>query len=144
IAGVSGAFLLIAGVRHFYAWMTFFLSIFVAVCVLGEFWKGARTRMKTAGENFAQALYNLTMRNTRRYGGYVAHLGIVLLFIGLAGLAFKTEAKSLMQEGDLLRVKNYLLRCDGLASGDTPNYEYTRALITVTKDGRAFTSMHPE
>jgi cytochrome c-type biogenesis protein CcmF len=144
IAGISGAILLSAGVRHFYAWMTLVLCIFVGVCILGEFWKGARTRMKTAGENFAQALYNLTMRNTRRYGGYVVHLGIVLLFIGFAGLAFKTEGKGLMQEGDLLRVKNYLLRCDGLASGDTPNYEYTRALITVTKDGRAFTSMHPE
>jgi cytochrome c-type biogenesis protein CcmF len=144
IAAVAGAILLTVGVRHFYAWTTLFLSVFVGACILGEFWKGARTRMKTAGENFAQALYNLTMRNTRRYGGYVVHLGIVLLFIGLAGLAFKTEAKGLMQEGDLLRVKNYLLRCDGLATGDTPNYEYTRALITVTKDGHAFTSMHPE
>jgi cytochrome c-type biogenesis protein CcmF len=112
--------------------------------MLGEFWKGARTRMKTAGENFAQALYNLTMQNTRRYGGYIVHLGIVLLFIGFAGLAFKTHAKGLMQEGDLLRVKNYLLRCDGLTSGDTPNYEYTRALITVTKNGHAFASVHPE
>jgi cytochrome c-type biogenesis protein CcmF len=84
------------------------------------------------------------MRNTRRYGGYVVHLGIVLLFIGFAGLAFKTKAKALMQEGDLLRVKNYLLRCDGLTNGDTPNYAYSRALITVTKDGHAFASMHPE
>ena len=49
-----------------------------------------------------------------------------------------------MQEGDLLRVRNYLLRCDGLTSGDTPNYEYTRALLTVTKDGHAFTTAHPE
>jgi cytochrome c-type biogenesis protein CcmF len=72
------------------------------------------------------------------------HLGIVVLFIGFAGLAFKTQAKGLMQEGDLLRVKDYLLRCDGIANGETPNYEYTRALITVTKDGHAFTSMHPE
>jgi cytochrome c-type biogenesis protein CcmF len=144
IAAVSGAILLNAGVRHFYAWMTLVLSIFVGVCILGEFWKGARTRMKTAGENFAQALYNLTMQNTRRYGGYIVHLGIVLLFIGFAGLAFKTHAKGLMQEGDLLRVKNYLLRCDGLTSGDTPNYEYTRALITVTKNGHAFASVHPE
>ncbi len=76
--------------------------------------------MKTAGENFALAIYNLTMRNTRRYGGYIVHLGIVLLFIGFAGLAFKTEAKGLMQEGDLLRVKDYLLRCDGLATAILP------------------------
>jgi cytochrome c-type biogenesis protein CcmF len=144
IASVAGGALLLAGVRHFYAWMTLFLSIFVAVCVLGEFWKGARTRMKTAGENFLEALYNLTMRNTRRYGGYVVHLGMVLLFIGFAGLAFRQDVKGLMQEGDLLRVKDYLLRCEGLVSGDTPNYEYTRALISVAKSGRAFTTLHPE
>lgn len=144
LAGVSGAFLFVAGVRHLYAWMALFLAVFVAVCVLGEFWKGARMRMKTAGENFALAIYNLTMRNTRRYGGYVVHLGIVLLFIGFAGLAFKTEAKGLMGEGDLLRVKNYLLRCDALVNGENPNYEYTRALLTVTKNGRAFATLHPE
>jgi cytochrome c-type biogenesis protein CcmF len=144
VASVAGAALLLAGVRHVYAWMTLFLSVFVAVCVLGEFWKGARTRMKTAGENFLQALYNLTVRNTRRYGGYVVHLGMVLLFIGFAGLAFRQDVKGLMQEGDLLRAKDYLLRCDALVSGDTPNYEYTRALISVTKAGRAFTTIHPE
>jgi cytochrome c-type biogenesis protein CcmF len=144
VALVAGVALLVNGVRDLYAWMTLFLSVFVGVCILGEFWKGARTRMRTAHENFALAIYNLTMRNTRRYGGYVVHLGIVLLFIGFAGQAFKVETKGLMQQGDLLRVKNYLLRCDGLTTGDNPNYEYTRALLTVTKDGRAFASMHPE
>ncbi|MBZ5564897.1 MAG: heme lyase CcmF/NrfE family subunit [Acidobacteriia bacterium] len=144
VALVTGVVLFAAGVRHLYAWMTLFLSAFVAVCVLGEFWKGARTRMRTAGENFALAVYNLTMRNTRRYGGYVVHLGIVLLFIGFAGLAFKADIKGDMRPGDLLRVKDYLLRCDDLVSGETPNYEYVRALITVTKDGHAFTTMHPE
>lgn len=84
------------------------------------------------------------MRNTRRYGGYFVHLGIVLLFIGFAGLAFKADTKGLVQQGDLLRVKDYLLRCQGVISGETPNYQYTRALLTVTKDGRAFGTMHPE
>ena len=144
VALVAGGALLVNGVRDFYAWMTLFLSVFVGVCILGEFWKGARTRMKTARENFALAIYNLTMRNTRRYGGYVVHLGIVLLFVGFAGQAFKVETKGLMQQGDLLRVKDYLLRCDGLTTGDDPNYEYTRALLTVTKGGQAFASMHPE
>ena len=87
--------------------MTLFLCVFVAVCILGEFWKGARTRMRTGKENFFLAVYNLTMRNTRRYGGYMVHLGIVMLFIGFAGQAFKTEAKGLMAEGDLMQVKDY-------------------------------------
>ncbi|MDR3674785.1 MAG: cytochrome c-type biogenesis CcmF C-terminal domain-containing protein, partial [Acidobacteriota bacterium] len=144
VASVAGVALFAGGMRHLYAWMTLVLSVFVTVCILGEFWKGARTRMRTAKENFAQALYNLTMRNTRRYGGYIVHISIVLLFVGFAGQAFKTDAKALMQEGDLLHVGNYMLRCDGLINGDNPNYEYTRALFTVTKNGQAFTSMHPE
>jgi cytochrome c-type biogenesis protein CcmF len=144
IAAVAGVVLFLMGIRKFYPWMTLFLSVFVAVCVLGEFWKGARTRMRTAGENFAIAVYNLTMKNTRRYGGYVVHLGIVILFIGFTGQAFKTNVKGLMSPGDLLQVKDYVLRCNDLVSGDTPNYEYLRAMITVTKDGHAYTSMHPE
>src|SRR5581483_6008178 len=79
---VAGAIMFVEGVRDLYAWMTLFLSVFVLVCIIGEFWKGARTRMRTAKENAFVAVYNLTMRNTRRYGGYVVHIGIVLLFIG--------------------------------------------------------------
>ncbi len=144
VAAVSGAVFFAAGVHHIYAWMTLFLCVFVAVCVLGEFYKGARTRMRIAGENFVEALYNLTLKNTRRYGGYIIHLGIVLLFVGFAGLAFKSEAKGLMKEGDLLRVKDYLLRCESLTAGDTPNYTYLRAQLSVTKDGRALGVMEPE
>ena len=144
VALVGGVGLVIGGVRDFYAWMTLFLCIFVLVCIGGEFWKGARTRMKTARENFVQALYNLTMRNTRRYGGYIVHVGMVLLFVGFAGQAFKTDTKGLMQPGDLLRIDKYLVRCDDLIHGDNPNYEYTRAMLTVTKNGQAFASMHPE
>jgi cytochrome c-type biogenesis protein CcmF len=144
LAGAAGIGLLAAGVRDLYAWMTFFLCVFVGVCILQEFYKGARTRMRIAGENFAQAIYNLTMRNTRRYGGYVIHLGIVLLFVGFAGLAFKTETKGLMQEGDLLQAKNYLFRCEELTSGQTPNYEYQRATLSITKDGHALGTVHPE
>ncbi len=141
---VSGVVAFFAGVRELYPWMTFFLCAFTGTCVLQEFYKGARTRMKFEGENFARAVYNLTMRNTRRYGGYVIHLGIVLLFVGFAGLAFKTEARGLMQEGDLLQVKDYLLRCQTITEGETPNYFYQRAILTVTKDGHALGVIKPE
>ncbi len=144
IAAVTGAALFATGVGDLYAWMALFLSAFVASSILQEFYKGARTRQRIVGENFLRALYNLTMRNTRRYGGYVIHLGIALLFVGFAGLAFKTEAKGLMEQGDLLRVKNYLFRCESVAKGETPNYLYDRAVLTVAKDGRALGVMKPE
>ncbi len=144
VAVLTGTVLFAAGVRQLYPWMTLFLCVFVAVCVLGEFYKGARTRQRTSGENFLAALYNLTMRNTRRYGGYIIHLGIVLLFVGFAGVAFKSDSKGLVQEGDLLRVKDYMLRCESLTLGDTPNYSYQRAMLSVTQAGRALGTMDPE
>ncbi len=144
VALAAGLALFAAGGRDLFAWMTLFLCAFVTVCILQEFYKGARTRQQTLGENFLKAVYNLTMRNTRRYGGYVIHLGIVLLFVGFAGLAFKTEAKSPMEEGDLLRVRDYMLRCRTLARGDTPNYEFQHAEMTVTKNGLALGTLDPE
>lgn len=144
VAGAAGGALLAAGVRGLYPGMTLFLCAFVAACILQEFYKGARTRQQSCDENFAQAVYNLTLRNTRRYGGYVIHLGVVLLFVGFAGLAFKFEAKSPMIAGDLLRVKDYMLRCQTLTQGETPNYIYQRAVMTVTRDGRALGTLNPE
>jgi cytochrome c-type biogenesis protein CcmF len=124
--------------------MSLFLCAFVAVSILQEFYKGARTRQQTGGENFFQAIYNLTMRNTRRYGGYVVHLGIVLLFVGFAGQAFQTKAKGLMQKGDELRVKDYVLRCSSIVSGDTPNYAYEKIQLEVSKDGRPLGTLDPD
>jgi cytochrome c-type biogenesis protein CcmF len=144
LAAATGIAAFTGGIRELYPWMTLVLCVFVAACILQEFYKGARTRMRIADENFAQAIYNLTMRNTRRYGGYIIHLGIVLLFVGFAGLAFKSETKGLMQEGDLLQAKDYLFRCQTLTSGQNPNYEYLRAVLTITKDGRALGTVHPE
>jgi len=116
----------------------------VTVSILGEFYKGARTRQRVWSENFPKAVYKLTMRNTRRYGGYVIHLGIVLLFVGFLGLAFRTETKGLMNAGDLLRVKDYMLRCEDLTTGENPNYAYERATLAVTKNGRALGTLDPE
>ncbi len=144
VAVVTGAALFFAGVRHFYAWMSLFLSAFVAVCVLQEFYKGARTRQRTGGENFLEAIYNLTMKNTRRYGGYVVHLAIVMLFVGFAGQAFQAQTKGLMGEGDELRIKDYVLRAHGIVSGDTPNYTYQQIVLDITKDGKSLGELKPD
>ncbi|HEV2383396.1 MAG TPA: heme lyase CcmF/NrfE family subunit [Terriglobia bacterium] len=132
------------GVRGFYVSMTVLLTSFVAVATVAEFYKGARTRQRTLHENLLQALYHLTMRNTRRYGGYVIHLGIVILFVGFLGQAFKSETKTLMAEGDLMHVKDYTLRLQSFSTGDNPNYESERATLSVIRDGQALGSVEPE
>src|SRR3989454_9514185 len=72
----------------FYALLAIIMSIFVAVTIAREFYKGARARSHGTGENFIEAVANLTLQNTRRYGGYFLHFCFVLLFFGWAGQAF--------------------------------------------------------
>ena len=144
IAVVVGVILVAGGVRHFYAWMSLFLATFVGVCTLQEFYKGARTRQRTGGENFFQAIYNLTMMNTRRDGGYVVHLGIVMLFVGFAGQAFQSQTKGLMSEGDEIRVKDYVLRAQKITSSDNPNYSSMELTLDITKNGKPVGSLTPD
>jgi len=144
VAVVAGAILFFLGVRDLYAWMTLFLCAFTGTCIVAEFYKGARTRARMKGENPFLAVYNLTMVNTRRYGGYVIHLAMVFLFIGFAGLAFKSETKALVNEGDVIHIKDYMLRAESLTGGDDPNYTYVRAIFSITKNGHSIGTVHPE
>ena len=77
-----------AGMRHFYALISFGFCLFVALTVIMEFYKGARAIAGKTGMNLLRATVELTHRNTRRYGGYLVHMGIVLMFIGFTGHAF--------------------------------------------------------
>ncbi len=143
-AAVVGGVLYYVGVHRLYTWMSLFLCAFVAASIVGEFYKGARTRMKTSKENFLSAVYNLTMRNTRRYGGYIVHFGIVLIFVGFAGQAFRFETQGLMGPGDLLQAKDYMFRCESIEAGQKANYQYETVALDVTKDGHAMGVMYPQ
>ena len=85
-----------------------------------------------------------TGRTPRRYGGYIVHLGIVLMFVGFAGQAFRFETQGLMGPGDLLRAKDYMFRCESIDTGQKANYQYETVALSVTKDGHALTVMRPQ
>jgi cytochrome c-type biogenesis protein CcmF len=80
--------LAVAGVRHPYALVAFGLALFVAWTIVAEFYRGARAIRARSGMNPLAAVVELTLRNTRRYGGYLVHMGVVLMFVGFAGSAF--------------------------------------------------------
>ena len=145
VAGVGGViFLFLTKGEILYPLVTVMLCVFVSWTIFAEFYKGAMTRRKNSGESFARALYNLTLRNTRRYGGYVVHFGIVLLFLGFVGKAFTTHEKAAMLEGDEVRINGYTLRCENLSNGDIPNYIYERAILSVTRGGDLLGTLTPE
>jgi len=91
-----------------YTWMSLSLSAFVLATVVQEFWRGARGRAASSGESLGLALVNLTRRNKRRYGGYVVHVGIVLMAIGItASGAFQSEAEATIRPGESLEIGGY-------------------------------------
>lgn len=130
-----GIVLLALGIRDGYALMAFMLSLFVTVTIVVEFYKGAAARGKSTGEDFFTALMTLTHRNTRRYGGYIIHFGMVLIFMGIAGSAFNKQVKADMAVGEQTTIGSYTLRCDAIQDGDNPNYASQRALISVFRHG---------
>ncbi len=139
-----GAVLFAAGMRNLYALMTFILSAFVTATVSAEFYRGAKVIAKKQSMAFVSALFELTHRNTRRYGGYLVHMGIVFLFIGFAGLAFVQTAQLEMQVGETMRIGKYELALKDLVDTEGPNYVSSIAVFDLMRDGEVLTEMRPE
>ena len=73
------------GFRVWASGLCFALCAFVAGTIVQEFWRGANVRRQNTGTDLFTALVGLVGRNKRRYGGYIVHVGIVLIFLGFAG-----------------------------------------------------------
>src|SRR6516165_7893580 len=80
--------------EHPYALMSFGLCMFVAATIFAEFWKGASAISVKSQVGLIPAAIELTHRNTRRYGGYLVHMGIVFMFIGYTGAAFNQDTQA--------------------------------------------------
>jgi len=136
--------LIVAGVRHFYALISFGFCLFVALTVIIEFYKGARAIAAKSAMNLVRATVELTHRNTRRYGGYLVHMGIVLMFIGFTGHAFNQAEVKELNIGDSMQVGAYTLKMVNQEQGDTPVYSWHRATIDAYKNGVVVGQLFPE
>jgi cytochrome c-type biogenesis protein CcmF len=136
--------LAVAGVRHPYALIAFGLALFVAWTIVAEFYRGARAIRARSGMNPLAAVVELTLRNTRRYGGYLVHMGVVLMFVGFAGSAFNRHQTHELAVGDKAEVGRYRLRMAELRDGENENYSWDHAVIEVFRDGRKIATLEPE
>jgi cytochrome c-type biogenesis protein CcmF len=136
--------LIATGMRSFYALISFGFCLFVALTVAVEFYKGGKSIAAKNEMNLLRAMVELTHRNTRRYGGYLVHMGIVLMFIGFTGHAFNQNEVKELNNGDSLRVGRYDLRMVNLQEGQNANYEWHRATMRVMKDGKDLGFLEPE
>jgi len=134
----------VAGIRSLYPVMSFSLAAFVLATVFSEFQRGARARAKNTGENALNAVIGLTMANKRRYGGYITHLGFVMLIVGFTGQAFTTEGWGEVKEGDTFDIGKYNFECVSIRDVSDPNYQGMSATIAVSKGGKKIAELSPE
>ncbi len=107
------------------------LCVFTAATIFQEFARGIRAiRANRPGTPVTEALLRLLTRARRRYGGYVVHLGIVLMFLGWAGNSYKIERKVNLRPGEAAVLGDYVIRHGGL----TIEEDWQREMITAQVD----------
>jgi len=109
-----------------------------------EFWKGSRAIAFRTHTNLALAAVELTHRNTRRYGGYLVHMGIVLMFVGFTGAAFNQDTTQDVKVGDRIAIGHYNLQVLEITDGSNDNYAWQRATVGAFRDGHSVGELLPE
>jgi cytochrome c-type biogenesis protein CcmF len=144
VALVAGAAAFAFGFRDFYAWVCLVLSVFVTLTIAAEFYRGARVISARDNVNRISAVGELTMRNTRRYGGYIVHFGMVLIFIGISGRAFSQDIQKQVGVGQSLSIGPYTIFCQNFDSPSNANYSSQRATLEVFRNGKSEMMLYPE
>lgn len=139
---VSGV-LVALGVRVWSSGICFALSAFVTATMVQELVRGTRVRQGVSGSDFLTAAIGLVARNQRRYGGYVVHLGIVVMFLGFAGEGFKQDEQVLLRPGDTVDVGNFTVRHDAIRLTDDGQKQMVTAHMTVYDRGEEVGTMTP-
>jgi len=124
----------------------FFLVAFVILVTLYEYGRGAYARRRSQDENFLTAFWNLTGRNRRRYGGYIIHISMMLMAIGILGIEiFQVETQGTLQQGQSITLANYELRYREIAQWDDmpSGVNYRRAVLDVYQDGKYLGQLAP-
>ncbi|MGB8064693.1 MAG: cytochrome c-type biogenesis CcmF C-terminal domain-containing protein [Candidatus Sulfotelmatobacter sp.] len=133
-------------VSYFYALMAIGLSVLVTLTVASEFYRGGRVISEKTGQGMFASMVQLTHRNTRRYGGYIVHFGVVVVIIGLAGSAFNQDKESEkgLAYGEHMRIGSYDLVCRSYTQDDNPNYSSEWAIMDVYQKGKMIDTLTPQ
>ena len=127
--------IIFSGVHNIGALIGLWLTAFVTFVTVYEFWRAMNARHKRSGENYLAALWNLIGRNRRRYGGYIIHLSVVFMALGIIGIElFQTETQSKLAPGESVEIAGYSVTYNGLTEFDTPDgRNVARAVMSVSR-----------
>ena len=145
LALAAAGILFLVGVRLPVAIVGFAIISFAVAVMAREFIAGARARRSMTGEPPIKALAGLVGRNRRRYGGYLVHLGVLLLATGILGSnLYQEDAVAVLRPGEMMSVGEYTLVYDDLARYRTQNVDVLEARMTVFSGDQQLGVVRPQ
>jgi cytochrome c-type biogenesis protein CcmF len=125
--------------------VSFWACAFVAATIAQEFWRGTIARHQATGEAYPSAFASLVRRNNRRYGGYVVHLGVVLMAAAVtASSMYQLEKTGKLRPGESMEIGQYRLTYNGLRERTEPGVRIAEAHLAVEHGGALVGSLTPD
>jgi cytochrome c-type biogenesis protein CcmF len=132
---LAGIVLVASGVRETWPLLALVMSVFVLLTIVIDIARAVRARRALAGETGVAALGTLLKRNQRRYGGFVVHLGVVLIAIGITGsMNFSRERDATLAPGESVALGRFTLRFDGFRVTELSTHARVEATLRVFND----------
>ena len=141
---LAGVVAFALGFRELFSVICLTLCVFVAATIVLEFYRGAKVIRARSGASYPACAIDLTMRNTRRYGGYIVHMGMVFVFVGLAGAAFNRDIQKGMAFGQTMQIGPYTVVLQGMDTKPEKNYTAQRMLVEVLHNNTPMMMLFPE
>lgn len=145
VALLFAGFLVAMGVKGIYAIIGLTVTVFMFNVHLAEFWRGIKARRKATKEGFMKAAFQLTRKNQRRYGGYIVHIGIAVIAVGvISSNAYSEEMMKTVNQGESFTFGNYELTFNELTETQEKGNGIVAADIDVKYKGKSNGTIHPE
>jgi cytochrome c-type biogenesis protein CcmF len=142
---VLGIGLFLLGVREWYALTAFLLSGLVLLSILHQWLRETRARHRARAENYLKAFWVLLWANKPRYGGYIVHVSILLITIGIVGSSFYTvEKEAALRPGESMTIKNYTLTYESTDRYETQSKLVVSSTLSVYNEGKLIGKLIPE
>jgi cytochrome c-type biogenesis protein CcmF len=132
------------GMRDVWGLFAFGFSAFALLSNLQEFALGTAVRRRAGGGNWFAALWGVMNANPHRYGGYTAHVGLIMMVVGItASTVFRTEREATVRVGDVVQLREYSVRFEELWANDEPHRFVVGSRFTVLVNGREAGELNP-
>jgi cytochrome c-type biogenesis protein CcmF len=145
VALILGIGLFLSGIREWYALVAFFFCGFVLFATLYKWFQETRARHLEKAENYLKAFWGLIGTNRPRYGGYIVHIAIILIAIGVIGSSFySVESEATLKQGESMTIENYTLTYENMSYYGTPSKMVVTTTLSVYNEEKFIGKLMPE